>query len=507
MEVLFSQLCAALPDYRFSGSETDFRLSNVQLLLPDAPEAADVLYLSDSAPAVRPTPVPVHIVFWKAAPGYSGCITADGDGSFGSFLNAVITAFQQLISSPDRITERVSVLARCTNLQQYLEVSSELLHAPLLLADVNAEILAHSTPADFHDSAWARLLELNSLPFNLLASPSWLDTKERAATSGLPCVVPLPGSDYSLLLHTVVDAGTQLGLLAAALPPDRLSNFNTELLLITGRLLTRELRARYDQFNAHRSRHDLLLEFLLRGNRYPPQILQQRIQELRWDPGRYKRLYLFHAAEYEANESYFSFSSVVQELPKNLGDHAMIFYSDVVLLQTDDQPLTEGRGIVSEVLRYAAAQRLVVGISREFEALSDLHSCYQQARAALGLGVRFAPEHSVHWYERFAVLHLLERCSMHENLTEYCHPGILQLHEDDLAHGSGYLQTLQCYLDNHRSISRTAELLHIHRNTVSYRVDHCEAICGTTLDAEDSLLHILLSLKILEFQAGGHSPA
>lgn len=61
---------------------------------------------------------------------------------------------------------------------------------------------------------------------------------------------------------------------------------------------------------------------------------------------------------------------------------------------------------------------------------------------------------------------------------------------------STFLETLQTYLDNQGSYARTAELLHLHRNTVKYRIDRVFEILDVDPDDADQLLLLQLACRV-----------
>ena len=68
------------------------------------------------------------------------------------------------------------------------------------------------------------------------------------------------------------------------------------------------------------------------------------------------------------------------------------------------------------------------------------------------------------------------------------------------------LHLLRYYLLSERSISSTAQLLHLHRNSVIYRLGKIEKTLGVDLDDPDVRLRLLISLKILELLDGHLMP-
>jgi len=68
----------------------------------------------------------------------------------------------------------------------------------------------------------------------------------------------------------------------------------------------------------------------------------------------------------------------------------------------------------------------------------------------------------------------------------------------DEQYGSDLITTLEAYLKNDKKISRTADELFIHRNTVRYRIDRINDILGVDLEDGEMLFNIYFSLKALK---------
>jgi len=74
--------------------------------------------------------------------------------------------------------------------------------------------------------------------------------------------------------------------------------------------------------------------------------------------------------------------------------------------------------------------------------------------------------------------------------------GKLSLHEQE--HKSEYLATLACYFRENNSPQRASRILHVHPNTVAYRVKRIEEITGLRLDNYTDRLIAQVALEILD---------
>lgn len=78
----------------------------------------------------------------------------------------------------------------------------------------------------------------------------------------------------------------------------------------------------------------------------------------------------------------------------------------------------------------------------------------------------------------------------------------LVLKEHDEAHGTEYLLTLRCLLDSFGDASAAAARLHLHVNTVRYRIRRIVAIGGIDLSDGDARLALELTVRAFESPAG-----
>jgi DNA-binding PucR family transcriptional regulator len=82
-------------------------------------------------------------------------------------------------------------------------------------------------------------------------------------------------------------------------------------------------------------------------------------------------------------------------------------------------------------------------------------------------------------------------------LTHYCHSALLRFDRASEWNGE-LLRTLRQYLLNGRRVSKTANELHIHRNTMINRINIINGVLGTDIDTmdEEAVVHYLISLLI-----------
>ena len=96
---------------------------------------------------------------------------------------------------------------------------------------------------------------------------------------------------------------------------------------------------------------------------------------------------------------------------------------------------------------------------------------------------------------------LLHTLSSRSSLTlrDFIHPGIQRLKEFDQAHQTDFLATLKTYLQCQCSPTNTAAALHLHRNSLAYRIQKARQISGFSSEDPEDCHNFLLSIQIDEY--------
>jgi len=142
--------------------------------------------------------------------------------------------------------------------------------------------------------------------------------------------------------------------------------------------------------------------------------------------------------------------------------------------------------------------KFFTGYSRCFKSLVDLKTHFDQAVKAIKIGSRIDKDKRLFSYEDYALYHFMELCSR-EDLKSFCHPSVLTLADYDRRNKTDYVKSLFESISNEKGKVGSARALHIHRNTMNYRMSKIREIMGVNLNDRKKLFHIYFSLLILEY--------
>ena len=132
---------------------------------------------------------------------------------------------------------------------------------------------------------------------------------------------------------------------------------------------------------------------------------------------------------------------------------------------------------------------IVIAVGQYIE--NNLQACYESALATMTHGRRESPHKKIHFYSENPVTVLWESLHPGWQQHELLRPlQVLRAHPRYLL----YVRTLQAFLNANGDVQQCASVLHLHRNTIRYRLKGIEQLTGLSPFRLPELLHLYLAL-------------
>jgi sugar diacid utilization regulator len=153
------------------------------------------------------------------------------------------------------------------------------------------------------------------------------------------------------------------------------------------------------------------------------------------------------------------------------------------------------------LLRHQAdAAGLTCGLS-ELTPLPELApQALRQAQHAIDLGIRLGRAGQTTSYEELGIYRLLLQIGDMQQLWQFAKDVLGSLIDYDSRHKADLVGTLSVYLNQRESLKQTARVLHVHVNTVTYRIQRIEQLTSLDLTNPDHRLSAHVAAKIIESQ-------
>ena len=138
---------------------------------------------------------------------------------------------------------------------------------------------------------------------------------------------------------------------------------------------------------------------------------------------------------------------------------------------------------------------LILGISQFQPKEKPLQIFYKQAVQAADIGRRLGSQGKVICYWKLGLLNWLYTLSPEELATNLYLDQIKAIVLYDQTHQADLLASLEIYLESGGALQEAAESLHIHRNTLSYRMKRIQEILKIDLQDSQTRFNLYVALK------------
>jgi hypothetical protein len=161
-------------------------------------------------------------------------------------------------------------------------------------------------------------------------------------------------------------------------------------------------------------------------------------------------------------------------------------------------PAEQGRALALACVTGEGERARVTGagIGNPCPSAAGIARSYAEARHALAAGSRMGKEGAVAAYADLGIHRLLLRVPNVSDLWSFAEEVLGPLSEEDSTTGINYIQTLSVYFDENGSLRRAAERLHLHPNTVTYRLRRIEELTGLSLSVHRDRLMAEIAAEI-----------
>lgn len=141
---------------------------------------------------------------------------------------------------------------------------------------------------------------------------------------------------------------------------------------------------------------------------------------------------------------------------------------------------------------------ITIGIGRMKPTLAAAHESFKEAEKCIAFMKNYHFEEGALSYTDLGIHRFILQNS-EEELLDFVHEVIGPLIQYEQARKGDLLQTLLTYLQQNQNIKRTAVVLHVHTNTLNYRLKRVEEILSADLTDGQQLFNIQLAGSIYRY--------
>jgi GGDEF-like domain/PucR C-terminal helix-turn-helix domain len=170
----------------------------------------------------------------------------------------------------------------------------------------------------------------------------------------------------------------------------------------------------------------------------------------------------------------------------------------VVVAAASPDPRQLAQACLARLAELFPGAPVVIGIGGPCRAPEEIARSYDQAQRTTATLWRLGRASAVAAFEDLGIHRLLLQVPDTGELRSFAEEVLGKLSEHEQEHKSEYRSTLACYFRENNSPQRASRLLHVHPNTVAYRIKRIEEITGLRLDNYRDRLIAQVALEILD---------
>ncbi|MGG0719607.1 PucR family transcriptional regulator [Robertmurraya massiliosenegalensis] len=150
-------------------------------------------------------------------------------------------------------------------------------------------------------------------------------------------------------------------------------------------------------------------------------------------------------------------------------------------------------------------ESIIGGCGTIFEDYMEVERSYQEALTVLQCKKRFPEEaERLLSYQRLGIYRYLDIILEKNRLEKYENHSLTKLKQYDLEHHTQLFQTLETYLNLDSNMNEAAKALHIHLNTLNYRLKRIAEIGEINLRDAYQKIALFIDLKLEQLQEKEH---
>jgi len=158
-----------------------------------------------------------------------------------------------------------------------------------------------------------------------------------------------------------------------------------------------------------------------------------------------------------------------------------------------------GQELCRAVAEKIPGMTVCVGIGNPCFRLEDFKRSLLEAKKSLKILKACKKTNAVRCYDELGVYRLFFKVHDEEELTAIYYDTVGPLIEYDRENNTELLKTLEIYLEEDENISKAAQRMYLHRNTMKYRMAKIQELLGYNFENVNQLFNLRLAFKIKRF--------
>lgn len=386
-------------------------------------------------------------------------------------------------------------------LQYLVDVAFEVFENPIFINDTAYKILAMSSNVSFEDSTLEEEKLLGYIHEKNLSDMRNDKVFKQLSQSIYPLYSKRKDQTTGWLFKIIAIHGVEVGIVALVETNRPFRKYDFELLERFSKLISIELE-KNDFYKMNKGlMYSYFLADLISDKLYKSKLVEQRLAYLHMKLYSYFQILFITHMDGSIQEQ--KINRIAHEIRNIVPDCRWTVYQSnlVVFINRPNKNLLTGEE-QTRLQEFLDLNKLSAGISNVFLDIMGTSMHYRQSMRAAELGLYINHKPGLYYYSDYIMTYIAKILSKRHDIHEFCPPAIEIIQEYDASYHTNLLETLEKYLYYPENPVAASKALHIHRNTLIYRINKIKELTEIDLGNGDVRLNIQLYLKFMMYQKG-----
>lgn len=386
--------------------------------------------------------------------------------------------------------ELIELILANDDLETITNACAEYLSCPLVVIAQSLAIISYSSSLIIPDFPWQNAVKRGYITLEFgTALNNWEYLRDQS--SSIDCIKVTQISKYQRRFYKLIYQNRFVGYLNIGELNRNLDSIPKEDINLVREILAKEVSVRR-RFQKSSSTNEEILISLINYEYVDRLHYLEIVKGTRFAEEHNRRIAcinVHHHPSYNAGED-----TLKHRLLEYFPDSVIVVFDGIMIIAFENE-----HSIVSDADKKEKLSAYLKRIDMPLAYSSVFNDMFQattyKAQAMFALEHRQENEMIID-YKEVQLLDLLYQVPR-TRLADYCSPEILEVQEYDDIHGSEYLKTIAAFITQGGSGKSAAAVLHIHRNTLHYRLE--QLLSNFRIDLSDSRMwsQYLISCSIV----------